>query len=503
MALMATKITIADLFPDDKGMILVGEDIVDESLRHISEVANGAACRCRCLGCNRPMVAKNGGSDQAHHFAHRPADKVYDCTTAGETALHIRAKQIIEKHRRVTLPAVTTPGIDGKPVYVTAELSIDLVDVRLETAAGELVPDIIATMPDGRTIFIEIANTHPCSQEKIGKLAAMGVEVIEINVRGYRNTPLGDLDDIILDIAPREMLHSSERTAKAAEVEEQRSRIEEKERREAERLVAVYREPPSASHRKAAELVEEMSLWDLEDLMYDDDKLPSAFVVPRRQWQAAVFFRLLDTQYPATVSPIDMVNRFKKRGWTKRDLVYMKKEQSRKIAACHSDFRSAYEEILGYMRQLEKADVAYQRPGTTFYMTHDFKKKLKATFEALNEADANREKLENVFEAIDDLVKPGGGRMPDFDGWLRQQSGRQGMDVRKFLADEDLVYQTEENLKEIAQVIEKRADGEWEELPKDLMGLPMVGLVNHLMEAWEDARASASDDWRAEMERGA
>lgn len=497
---MATKITIADLFPDDKGMILVAEDVVDGSLRHISEVANGAACGCRCYGCGRPMVAKNGGSDQAHHFAHRPADKVYNCTTAGETALHIRAKQIIEKHRRVTLPATTTPDIDGKPVEVTPERSIDIVDVRLETAAGELIPDIIATMPDGRTIFIEIANTHPCPREKIAKLAGMGVEVLEITVRGYRRTPLDELDDVILDLAPRELLLCSERTAKAAEIAEQRRLIEEKERQETDRLVAVYREPPSANHRKAVELVEEMSLWDLGDFLEADDTLPSAFIVPRRQWQAAVFFRLLDTQYPATVSPIDMVNRFEERKWTKQDLVYMKIERSRTIAADHADFRSAYEEILAYMRQLEKADVVYQKPGTTFYMTHDFKKKLKSTLEALNEADANREKLENVYDAIDDLVKPGGGRMPDFDGWLRQHSGRQGMDVRKFLADDDLVYQAEESLKEIAQVIEKRACGEWEELPTDLMGLPMVGLINRLMEAWEDARASASDDWRAEME---
>lgn len=58
---MAKKITIADLFPDDKGMMLVGEDAVDGSLRHISHVANGAACECICFGCGKRLIAKNGG----------------------------------------------------------------------------------------------------------------------------------------------------------------------------------------------------------------------------------------------------------------------------------------------------------------------------------------------------------------------------------------------------------------------------------------------------------
>jgi len=117
---MTAKITIADLFTDDKGMILVAEDVVDGSLRNISEVANGSACGCRCFGCKRPMVAKNDNDParMAYHFAHRPEHMVSDCTTAGETALRIRAKEIIERHRRVMLPPTTTARLDGRPVGV-------------------------------------------------------------------------------------------------------------------------------------------------------------------------------------------------------------------------------------------------------------------------------------------------------------------------------------------------------------------------------------------------
>ncbi len=91
--------------------------------------------------------------------------------------------------------------------------------------------------------------------------------------------------------------------------------------------------------------------------------------------------------------------------------------------------------------------------------------------------------------------------MPDFDKWLSDQADRHHLRVREFLIDDDLVYETEESLKEIAQVIEKRAGGEWEELPEDLMGLPMIDLVDGLMQALEDARAADSDDWRRRLDK--
>jgi hypothetical protein len=85
--------------------------------------------------------------------------------------------------------------------------------------------------------------------------------------------------------------------------------------------------------------------------------------------------------------------------------------------------------------------------------------------------------------------------------WISAHAARHRLRVREFLLDDALVLETEECLKEIAQVIEKRAVGAWEELPEDMMGLPMTDLVDGLMQAWEAAQAAASDEWRAEIER--
>jgi len=46
-------------------------------------------------------------------------------------------------------------------------------------------------------------------------------------------------------------------------------------------------------------------------------------------------------------------------------------------------------------------------------------------------------------------------------------------------------------LKQIGQVIEKRVAGEWEELPDDLMGLPLVDMVNRLKQTWHEVKERA------------
>ncbi|MBP2460472.1 hypothetical protein J3A65_001236 [Rhizobium sp. PvP014] len=143
---MATNITLADLTACDDGAVLVTKGAVGGSRRHISQVANGLRCGCVCYGCGRALVAKNGGDQNRHHFAHQPDEVTANCATAGETALHILSKEIIARHRRVSLPATSVLGIDGKPVEVTPERSIDLTDVRLEVVALEVVPDVTATM---------------------------------------------------------------------------------------------------------------------------------------------------------------------------------------------------------------------------------------------------------------------------------------------------------------------------------------------------------------------
>lgn len=74
----------------------------DGKLVHISEVDKGKKCGCVCPACDSPLIAKKG-EKTIHHFAH---DKKYICNNGVETALHIAAKDMLEKEKRIHLPTV-------------------------------------------------------------------------------------------------------------------------------------------------------------------------------------------------------------------------------------------------------------------------------------------------------------------------------------------------------------------------------------------------------------
>jgi hypothetical protein len=86
-----------------------------------------------------------------------------NCVSSIATTRQTR-RQLFKRKSLAAYPHIAAyihAGSDGKPVEVSATRSIDLTDVHLETAAGEVVPDVIATIPNGRWLFIEIANTPP------------------------------------------------------------------------------------------------------------------------------------------------------------------------------------------------------------------------------------------------------------------------------------------------------------------------------------------------------
>ena len=65
----------------------------------IDDVPNGLKCNCICSKCGEPLVAKNGGKINIHHFAHKN-----DSNCKGETLAHLEAKRIIEKEKYIWLP---------------------------------------------------------------------------------------------------------------------------------------------------------------------------------------------------------------------------------------------------------------------------------------------------------------------------------------------------------------------------------------------------------------
>ncbi|TCP90342.1 hypothetical protein C8J31_101180 [Rhizobium sp. PP-CC-2G-626] len=494
---MATNITLADLTACDDGTVLVAKDAVDGSRRHISQVANGLRCGCVCYGCGRALVAKNGGDQYRHHFAHQPDEVTANCATAGETALHILGKELIAHHGRVTMPETWVTDLDGNRLVVTPRRSIDLTDIHLETAQGELVPDIIATTPEGRRLFIEIRNTHGCPPEKLEKLADMDVDVLEIDVSGYRAHSLDSLDEVVLDLAPREVIQSAALKARIAKFADEKKRRDEARIAEGRRKVAVYRDQDMGTSPRASDLADWMIEIGLSEYMDLDDDRPSAFLVPRRQWQAAILYRLMDTKFPEKVGAVPMLKSLRERNWPKPAINAMTSEDTAWIVAnVDPDFKSAHEEVLAYLRRLRAAEVVHEDRGNRFYITQATLKRVAEALIHIERPEKRQAQAEAVLKAIRDLMDPEDEDWVEFDGWIKERASHYGTSVDTLLQDEDSEFDDlMDILATIRTAITRMQAFRQDEPPEDFAGLPLARLFLRL----QVERGEAQD--RAERER--
>jgi hypothetical protein len=187
----------------------------DGRLAHISEVAPGLSCRCRCPGCGTPLVARKG-KVIAHHFAHHVNRA---CAGAWETTLHLLAKQVVAEAQEIRLPAavaqvgeVRRDVADAKLFrYETVEVEVDMDGVR---------PDAIIWR-GGRDLLLEFRVAHACETEKLAKLRERDLAAVEIDLsRVPRHASRAEHADHILRTAPRHWLHNAKIAAEEARLRE-------------------------------------------------------------------------------------------------------------------------------------------------------------------------------------------------------------------------------------------------------------------------------------------
>ncbi|WP_131721005.1 hypothetical protein [Rhizobium leguminosarum] len=386
--------------------------------------------------------------------------------------------------------------MDGRRRPVTTRQSIVLTDIRLEAAEGDLIPDIVAISPEGQKLFIEIRNTHGCAPEKLEKLGSMDVDVLEIDVSGYRAHALDDLDEVILDLAPRMVIQSAALRAMATRIADERAAREETRQTDAGRRIAIYRDRQMRHSPRAAELADEMIALGFADHM-DLDMNPSAFRVPRRQWQAAILYRLGVTAYPDKVGAVAMLERLRERKWPKPELDFMSSDDTNWIAKhIAPDFKSAYEEIAGYLRRLQKTGVVHEDMRSLYYMSEAGRDTISRAARERSRPTVRRQELDDALEEIRDLVASADEEWVDVDAWLEERAGELGTSVGDLLQQDDGRFDhLLGTLKTIRTSILRMQRFEQDEPPEDLAGLPLAGLFLRL----GMARLEAQE--REELER--
>ena len=75
--------------------------MLNGQLVHLVDVSRKLGCRCVCVVCAHPLVAKKGAI-RRHHFAHL---RETDCHGAPETALHLLSKELMSQLSTFAIPS--------------------------------------------------------------------------------------------------------------------------------------------------------------------------------------------------------------------------------------------------------------------------------------------------------------------------------------------------------------------------------------------------------------
>lgn len=178
---------------------------------HISDISaeeNGIKCGCVCPQCGAPLIAKAMGSVRRPHFAH--STKSCDLISAQQTALHLLAKEIIAREKKIFLPSIeiSRPNYSDKgwdwEVVTMLPASVILSPARqwlcdsvdVEKSESGYIPDLRVII-QGKPCLIEIAVTHFVDEEKKNKIVDSKIPLVEI-----------DLSDLKCeDIDPEKLKH--------------------------------------------------------------------------------------------------------------------------------------------------------------------------------------------------------------------------------------------------------------------------------------------------------
>lgn len=162
----------------------------------VDDVESGLKCGCVCPACGEPLVAKKGAK-RIHHFAHHSG---HNCEYGYESSLHLAAKEILSKSKKIILPPVYVifPDSYKKNELVCDAKEIGIEKVELEKRFGDVIPDVVV-YAGGRQFFIEIYVTHRIDEEKLQKLKKADISTIEIDLSTKNSiTSMGELTDLLL-----------------------------------------------------------------------------------------------------------------------------------------------------------------------------------------------------------------------------------------------------------------------------------------------------------------
>lgn len=152
-------------------------------LVHIEEVERGLACKCRCVICQEPLMARQGDIRE-HHFAH--ISSMEACQSDHESLLHRFAKRCIVEANGLVVPMNPVVGAAlGIQNPQSLELLMSCQRIDEELTMGNIRPDLLVVTHGGVAVAVEIAYSSFCDLLKQQEFKALNLPAVEIDLSTF------------------------------------------------------------------------------------------------------------------------------------------------------------------------------------------------------------------------------------------------------------------------------------------------------------------------------
>lgn len=179
----------------------------------VDDVEQGLACNCTCPGCGAQLIARKG-MQRAFHFAHYNSP---ECAHAAESALHLRAKDMVKRAGKLFLPPVEVKLLAEE--HPSAQYFMDLIPaslmeisaVTLEQRLAGYTPDATVVTQEGEILDIEIFVSHKVNEHKQQRVESADRAMLEIDLSKVSPACSDhELHEMVAWSSPRKFIHSPE-----------------------------------------------------------------------------------------------------------------------------------------------------------------------------------------------------------------------------------------------------------------------------------------------------
>lgn len=164
-------------------------------LVRVEDVPSGLACDCYCPtpGCGARFVAVHCSPPRQSHFRHYSAE---DCGASYESAVHLLAKQILNREKRIMLPyldvgisrSIAKVGTFGVTERLVERQPFAFDRAELEVWMDGRVPDVVLWKRDrdgnDHRLLVEIVVSHDVSEEKLRWIRENDLATIKVYLGG-------------------------------------------------------------------------------------------------------------------------------------------------------------------------------------------------------------------------------------------------------------------------------------------------------------------------------